>query len=127
MKQKTKKREIFRLGDIIIIVLAALLGFAAFFFIPKNGRTVTVKLNGETVFKGSLDTDAVFVTPDGHNEITIADGRVYMSRADCPDKICVHMGYAAPGKPIVCLPNGVIITVTGEDEFNHDDFDSVIW
>ena len=104
-----------------------LLAFLTLFFIPKNGRTVTVSVKGKTVFKGSLDTDTVFVTPDGRNEITIAQGRVYMSRADCPDKTCIRMGYATPSRPIVCLPNNVIITVTDGEKTDADDFDSVIW
>ena len=127
MKTKPAKREIFRSGDIIIIIFALLLAFSTFFFVPKEGKTVTVTVRGETVFKGSLDTDTVFTTPDGHNEITIENGRVYMSKADCPDKSCVHMGYASPSKPIVCMPNGVIITVTNENNADEDDFDSVIW
>ena len=127
MKKKAAKRDIFCSGDIIIIIFAVLLAFSTFFFIPRKGRTVTVTVDGKTVFTGTLDTDAVFVTPDGHNEITISDGRVYMSRADCPDKICLHMGYATPSRPIVCLPNGVIVTVTDSGKTDPDDFDSVIW
>lgn len=127
METKTAKREIFRTGDIIIIIAALLLGFCAFFFLPKEGKTVTVKVNGETVFTCPVDKDTVFVTPDGHNEITVKDGRVYMSSADCPDKICVRMGCATPSKPIVCLPNGVVITITNDEKAAPDDFDSVIW
>lgn len=63
------------------------------------------------------------------NEITVRDGRIGISSASCPDKLCMRQGYI-PDKdtqypfidkdmqypfisllPIVCLPNGLVIQV----------------
>ena len=46
----------------------------------------------------------------GWNEITIRDGSVCISDADCPDKTCVKTGVLRSETiPIVCLPHKLII------------------
>ena len=36
------------------------------------------------------------------------------SEAGCPDQVCVHQGFIADGTvPIVCLPNKLIIEISG--------------
>ena len=68
-----------------------------------------------------MSTDIVIVTPDGKNEITIKDGVAYMSEADCKDKLCIKMGAATTFRPVTCLPNEVIIIISGKS----DDVDGV--
>ena len=47
-----------------------------------------------------------------YNRFVIRDGRAYMESATCPDGICVdHRPIYRNGESIVCLPNGVVITV----------------
>ena len=50
-------------------------------------------------------------SPDGGwNEITIRDGSVCISDADCPDQTCVKMGLLkSESLPIVCLPHKLVI------------------
>jgi len=49
--------------------------------------------------------------PDGGwNEITIKDGQISVTDADCPDKTCVKTGVLRSETiPIVCLPHKLII------------------
>ena len=48
------------------------------------------------------------------NTITVEKGRICVSKAGCPDQICVHQGYISDGTtPIVCLPNKLIIEIIG--------------
>ena len=48
------------------------------------------------------------------NTVLVEPGRIRVEKADCPDQICVHQGYISDGsQPIVCLPNQVIIQITG--------------
>lgn len=48
------------------------------------------------------------------NRIEIAEGRIRMAEADCPDQLCVHQGWAdSETEPIVCLPNRVMILPHG--------------
>lgn len=46
----------------------------------------------------------------GWNEITIRDGSICISDADCPDQTCVKMGLLkSESLPIVCLPHKLVI------------------
>lgn len=52
------------------------------------------------------------------NLIVIENGDIYVSRADCPDHICIKTGrLSESGAPIVCLPNHLMIRYkNGGDE-----------
>ena len=41
-----------------------------------------------------------------------------MRFSDCPDQTCMHMGDAQPGRPVVCVPNEVLIVI--EDVLDVD-------
>lgn len=47
----------------------------------------------------------------GYNVITISNGKISVSAADCPDKVCVDRGEISGGAPIVCLPHRLEIRV----------------
>ena len=50
------------------------------------------------------------------NTVQAERGRIRMLSADCPDGLCVGMGWSSsPAKPIVCLPNRVTIIIEGGD------------
>lgn len=51
------------------------------------------------------------------NTILVEPGRIRVDHADCPDQICVNQGFISDGTaPIVCLPNKLIIQITGGGE-----------
>jgi len=59
------------------------------------------------------------------NIIEAEYGRIRMLEANCPDGSCVRLGWASGGViPIVCLPNRVIITLSGGN--NEHDIDAVV-
>lgn len=99
-----KKGDIF----IIITVLALAIASSALLFFGKGeGRTVIVKENNETVYKGSLYENKV-IELDG-NTVEIKDGAVTVIKADCKNQICVnHAAITEKGESIICLPNKVI-------------------
>lgn len=52
--------------------------------------------------------------PAGTNTVEVEPGRIRVSRADCPDQVCVNQGWISNGVvPIVCLPNGLVIRIEG--------------
>lgn len=58
----------------------------------------------------------------GRNIIYIHDGKVKMTEADCPDKVCLKSGYIEkPGQTIVCLPHRLVIEIKGENKAETDD------
>lgn len=51
----------------------------------------------------------------GFNRIRVEDGKIAVIDASCPDKICVKQGFIFNGTiPVVCLPNKLTISVSGE-------------
>lgn len=51
----------------------------------------------------------------GTNVVEVEPGRIRVMEADCPDKVCVDMGWVeAPGRPIACVPHGLTITLERE-------------
>ena len=52
------------------------------------------------------DTQLRVSGPAGENIITVSGGEIRVTKADCPDQLCVlHGPLAERGGPIVCLPN----------------------
>ena len=46
----------------------------------------------------------------GTNTISVENGRICISEADCPDGSCIHQGWLSGGAtPIVCLPHRLMI------------------
>lgn len=55
------------------------------------------------------------------NVLTIRDGKADMTEADCPDKLCVHQKAISKNhEMIVCLPNKVVVEVTGSEDNGFD-------
>lgn len=100
-------------GDIIIIItlLALTLASSALLLFEKGEcRTVTVKENNETVYKGSLYENKVIELKG--NTVEIKDGAVTVIKADCKNQICVnHAAITKKGESIICLPNKAIAEI----------------
>ena len=48
----------------------------------------------------------------GSNTLRVQSGRICVSEADCPDKICVSHGWLSDqATPIVCLPHRLVIQI----------------
>ena len=112
-----------RSAKVTAALLALLLaGSAAFLLLrPKGeGQVARITLNGKVVEEIDLSRveQPYTLTLEGpggfSNTITVEKGRICVSKAGCPDQICVHQGYISDGTtPIVCLPNRLIIEITG--------------
>ena len=54
----------------------------------------------------------VFEDESGTNTVLVEKGRICISKADCPDQICVNQGWISDGTlPIVCLPHKLMIQI----------------
>lgn len=70
-----------------------------------------------------LDRDARYEVPGplGVSVIEVRSGSVRMVDSPCPEHVCERMGPAdAAGETIVCVPNGVAVTVLGASERRTD-------
>lgn len=52
--------------------------------------------------------------------LRVAGNEVRAVDAECPDQVCVRSGAARPGRPIVCAPNGVSVSLSGSPKGGVD-------
>lgn len=58
---------------------------------------------------------------DGYNIIEVERGRIRVSEADCPDRICVRRGWMwDSAAPIACLPHRLVIQLEGGGDSGID-------
>ena len=85
----------------------------------EKGSLAIVEVNGKEVMRVALGAGQArrqFTVKGvlGPSTLMVQSGRVRMVKSTCRDKICVGAGWVdSPGKSIVCLPNRVVIRVTG--------------
>ena len=75
-----------------------------------------IYIDGEEQSRHSLDIETSFtVTTDaGENQVVISGGKVSVTDADCPDKLCVKQGEIdRQGETIVCLPHKLVVEIEG--------------
>ena len=128
-----KKLSTINRNDLLLctgLLLAALCIWCAIFFVQRNGSRdglmVVVTVDGEEYYSSLLagenqQAERREIDIDGHNKVVITDGEVWMEEADCPDKLCVHQKAISKNhEMIVCLPNKVVVEVTGSEENGFD-------
>ncbi len=99
------------------LVLLVLILFAARTLLFRgSGARVIVSQNGTVLQEYPLNgfEDRVITNPEngGTNRMHISGGKVWVTDASCPDKVCEHYGrISADGELIVCLPNKLIIQI----------------
>ena len=108
------KHWIFLLGGIVVASLALsimLLG-------GGDADFAQVYSDGELLYTLDLrvDQQKEVVSEFGTNVVTVLDGKVAVTHADCPDGYCMKRGFCSGGAEIVCLPNRLIIRFLGQQE-----------
>ena len=116
-----------------LTILAILLAAAAALWLqvrsdPADGletagtKTALLYQNGQLLRRIPLtkDADNTFTIESdegGSNTIQVADGKIGIIDADCPDKLCVKMGMVSSAAyPISCLPHRLVIQIEGDKE-----------
>lgn len=111
------------LGLVAVAVLAAA-GIAVWLVMknaPTENPTAEIYQNGELIRVLPLSEDCEFTISctEGSNTVTVRDGAIMISSADCPDKVCVKTGAISGGAvPIVCLPHRLEIRVKSGDSID---------
>ena len=115
--------------DLLLVAGALIIAAGIWFFYSagaEKGLGVEITVDGESKAFLPLDEDdSIRIdTDEGYNVITIKDGEVTVTEADCRDQICVeHKKIKKTGETIVCLPHKLVVTVTGDEP---GDFDAVV-
>jgi len=125
-----KERKLFLKTDALLIGLVLLAAALCWFFTRQSGAAETCRVlyNGEVVMTVPLAGDGTFTVPESAGMVfEIKDGKVAAVCSDCPDKICVNMGFIGnSAQKIVCLPNQIVVEVTMRDT-DPDAPDMVVW
>ena len=108
----------------IIILMIALLMMSWLIVSKMNSKKhryaiVTDTINDKVILRFDIEEDAYyeFDVKNGKFHIEVKDGRYRAIDVDCPNQICVNMGWMPSldyYAPIVCLPNGIMITIEEE-------------
>ncbi|QQQ92916.1 NusG domain II-containing protein [Blautia pseudococcoides] len=118
---KMKKRDIGLIGIVLLIAfLCWLIPYIRGQFTYKEAQ-LRITVDGEEYGVYSLEEDQVIHIGDT-NVCVIKDGYVSMTEADCPDHLCMKQKrISKEGGTIVCLPNRVVLEITGDESLDAPD------
>lgn len=114
MKTKT---WIWLLGAVLVLCL----GLSLWLLLPgKAASRAEVWSDGELLYvlELSVDQEITVQTELGSNTVTVKDGAIAVTKADCPDHYCMDRGFCTGGAQIVCLPNRLVIKFVGQQEID---------
>lgn len=115
--------------DLMIIALALLAAGALYavsqLSLGAEASTVVVTVDGQEVLRRPLEVEDRYeiAQEDGKlNVLRVEDGAVWMEEANCRDGLCIRQGKMRNGaKTIVCLPNKVVVQLTGDAPAGEED------
>lgn len=118
----------------LILICSVLVLAAAFWLVPRavglfgnsKEQKLRITVSGEEYGSYSLEEDQVIKVGDT-NVCEIKDKKVSMLSADCPDQLCIHQRtIQLQGETIVCLPNKVVLEITGTRQTDQEALDGVV-
>ena len=81
-------------------------------FLPQAAATqAQILCDGQVLMALDLNQDQSqrIETSHGVNTVTVKDGKIAVTEADCPDGYCMQRGWCDSGADIVCLPHRLVI------------------
>lgn len=132
----TKQQKRYALLFLALLIVMVFFSALSMILMQKkqSGATVaSIYQNGTLIQTISLSsvTAPYQIRLDGPNGsvniIEVRPGSIGIAEADCPDQICVNMGFRSHSLlPITCLPNRLII-VFSDETGNTDSFDMLTY
>ena len=102
---------------LLAAILAVCLGFSIPLLMPgQDAQYAEIISDGQVMQVVDLNIDReIHITTDsgGKNTVTVRDGKIGVTEANCPDHYCMDRGMCSSGVQIVCLPNKMIIRFIG--------------
>ena len=106
---------------LIAALLIVSVGLSLLFFLPgETASCAEIWSEGELLYTLDLriDREVTVTTERGTNVVSVKDGKIAVTQADCPDHYCMKRGFCAGGNQIVCLPNRLVIRFVGEQKID---------
>ena len=123
-------KEVFQLKKkydkpfLIILAIVIITMFLIQHFAGNKGSNVQISQNGTIIATYSLFQNRTYTvtTDDSHyNTVEIRDGEIWISDADCPDRLCIKQGQISRnGESIICLPHKLTILVESDTSTGID-------
>ena len=104
---------------IFAVVLLACAGLSIWLLAPGEAAAqAQIWLDGKHYKTVDLSKDQEFTVESdlGSNTISVKDGKIAVTAANCPDHDCVERGFCDNGAQIVCLPHRLVIKFVGAQE-----------
>ena len=103
---------------LISITLVVCLGLSAYILWPRDdAEFAEITSQGKLLKTVDLRIDQEFTVDTaggGRNVVTVKNGKIAVTEANCPDHYCMDRGFCSSGTQIVCLPNRLVIRFVGE-------------
>ena len=105
---------------IFVIVFAVIVIAGIFLWLhlgQSGGMIAVITVDGREFDRVDLSRvkepyDIEISTEYGHNTVHVERGAIAVTKADCPDLICVYQGkLTGGGIPIVCMPHRLVIYI----------------
>ncbi len=109
-----------RILIVVLLAVAVLCVPLVSLAMPAAGSVTITGPEGQTQIDPSVNGTFRVAGRLGSVTIVVRDGVVSCSQSGCPDHICVRAGSLAPGKPIICAPNGVVVAYDARSEGGLD-------
>lgn len=110
-----KKNDMILIAALIVCALAAYGGVSLYSALTTKEAEAVVYLDGEEQERYPLSEDTtVEIRQDNgcYNILRIHNGSADITKASCPDKICVnHRPVNGQGESLVCLPNRMSVEI----------------
>lgn len=113
-------KKLFERNDLLIVIAVCIITIILLIphFTGKKSLEAEIAVDGEVIKTISLNDVNGFYefTTDTEPSVTISaeKGRIRVSDAECPDKLCVNFGWLdSDGDMAVCLPAKVTVSVKG--------------
>ena len=101
---------------VIGIILLGSIAAAVIMNFSGGSRTAVIQC-GNIRYELALDKDGVFRFDGIDAGFEVKNGKIRLTEASCPDKICEKTGYiGSSGQSIICVPNKITVSVAGSDE-----------
>ncbi|MDE7398742.1 MAG: NusG domain II-containing protein [Oscillospiraceae bacterium] len=114
-----KKFHMIKPFEAVIIGIILFGSIAAIFIMNRSGsgsRTAVIRC-GDVRHELALNEDGLFRFDGIDAEFEIKNGKIRLTEASCPDKICEKTGYiGSSGQSIICVPNKITVAVVDSDE-----------
>jgi hypothetical protein len=115
MKKITNRTLAIVFGSLLLV---SVIWIAVIKLAPQDKLIAEISVEGKLLH--TIDLNQVkqsYTIKLPHNTVLVEHGQISMQDADCPDQLCVKQGVIKNSAfPIVCLPNKVIIRITGKSE-----------